>query len=86
LGTEDQALTQRLRTHVDQLAGEVGERNVFRPQALHAAASYIEHQWDEQGYAVEQLPYEASRIRCLNLEITRRGGVRQHEVLLIGAN
>jgi len=58
LGTEDQALTQRLRTHVDQLAGEVGERNVFRPQALHAAASYIKHQWDEQGYAVEQLPYD----------------------------
>jgi hypothetical protein len=33
---EEQALTHRLRTHVDHLAGEIGERNVFRPTALQA--------------------------------------------------
>jgi len=26
----------RLRTHVDRLAGEIGERNVFRPQLQNA--------------------------------------------------
>ena len=86
MGAEDQALTQRLRMHVDQLAGEVGERNVFRPQALQAAALYIERQWEQQGYTVERLAYEAAGVRCLNLEITRSGGARQHEILLIGAH
>ena len=86
MGVEEQALTQNLRTHVEQLAGEIGERNVFRPQALQAAASYIEHQWEQQGYAVERLAYEVSGVRCLNLEITRSGGERKREILLIGAH
>ena len=83
---EEQALTHRLRTHVDHLAGEIGERNVFRPTALQAAASYIEHEWEQQGYAVRRLAYDVSGVPCLNLEITRTGGVRRREILLIGAH
>ena len=86
MGDEEQALAQRLRTHVEQLAGEIGERNIFHPQALHAAASYIERQWEQQGYAVERPAYEVSGVRCLNLEITRGGGAREREILLIGAH
>ena len=44
MGAEEQVLTQSLRTHVEQLAGEIGERNISRPQALQAAAAYIERQ------------------------------------------
>ena len=86
MGTEEQELTQRLRTHVEQLAGEIGERNVFHPTALQAAASYIEHEWERQGYAVRRLGYDVSGVRCLNLEIARSGGARQREILLIGAH
>jgi Zn-dependent M28 family amino/carboxypeptidase len=86
MGAEEQVLTQSLRTHVEQLAGEIGERNISRPQALQAAASYIEGQWEQQGYAVERLAYEVSGVCCLNLEITRSGGARKHEILLIGAH
>jgi acetylornithine deacetylase/succinyl-diaminopimelate desuccinylase-like protein len=79
-------LEERLRTHVLRLAGDIGERNVFRPLALEAAASYLERQWREQGYAVETLAYEVSGVRCANLEVTRRGGVRKREILLLGAH
>jgi hypothetical protein len=79
-------LEERLRTHVLRLARDIGERNVFRPIALQAAASYLEGEWREQGYAVETLAYEVSGIRCANLEVTRRGGVRKGEILLIGAH
>ncbi len=78
-------LEERLRTHVSRLAGDIGERNVFRPLALEAASSYLERQWREQGYAIGTLAYEVSSIRCANLEVTRRGGVRKGEILLIGA-
>jgi hypothetical protein len=81
---EEQA--QRLRTHVEQLASDIGERNVFRPTSLQAAASYVEHEWEHQGYAVERLAYDVSGVRCLNLEITRSGGARDREILLIGAH
>jgi hypothetical protein len=70
MGAQEQALTWNLRTHVERLAGEIGERNVFRPQALQAAAEYIGRQWEQQGYPVERLAYEVSGVRCLNLEIT----------------
>jgi hypothetical protein len=77
---------RRLRMHVEQLAGKIGERNVFCPASLHATASYIEHEWEQQGYAVERLAYDVSGVRCLNLEITRSGGTRDREILLIGAH
>ena len=41
----------RVEAHVRELAGTIGERNVFRPQALQAAADYIEQTWRAQGYA-----------------------------------
>jgi Zn-dependent M28 family amino/carboxypeptidase len=82
----EQALTQRLRSHVDELAGKIGERNVFRPAALQAAAFYIEREWQSQGYAVKRLAYDVSGVSCLNLEITRSGSSRQSEILLIGAH
>jgi acetylornithine deacetylase/succinyl-diaminopimelate desuccinylase-like protein len=86
MGSEEQALTRRLRMHVEQLAGEIGERNVFSPTALQAIASYIEREWEQQGYTVTQIAYDVSGVPCLNLEITRSGGARQHEILLIGAH
>ncbi len=45
-------LAERLQAHVGELAGEIGERNVFRPHALHAAADYLRAQWASQGYRV----------------------------------
>jgi Zn-dependent M28 family amino/carboxypeptidase len=81
-----QALAENLRAHVEQLAGEIGERNVFCPQALEAAAAYIERQWREQGYVVERLAYEVLGVPCSNLEITHVGGARKNEILLLGAH
>jgi hypothetical protein len=84
--TEAQASMPNLRAHVERLAGEIGERNIYHPGALQAAASYIERQWEQQGYIVERLAYEVSGVRCQNLEITRSGCSRRREILLMGAH
>jgi Zn-dependent M28 family amino/carboxypeptidase len=83
---EDQDLARRLRGHIEQLAGEIGERNIFVPGALQRAASYIENEWTKLGYAVELLESEYSGIPCANLAATRMGGARQAEILLLGAH
>src|SRR4029450_11351057 len=83
---EEQHLTWRLLMHVERLAGTIGARNIFCPTALQAAASYIEHEWEQQGYAVRRLAYDVSTVPCLNLEITRGGSARQSELFLIGAH
>ncbi len=86
MSDDEQALTCRLRAHVEQLAGEIGERNVFAPEALKRAAAYIETEWGDLGYGVERLTYEVSEIRCANLVTTRRGRARRNEIMLLGAH
>jgi Zn-dependent M28 family amino/carboxypeptidase len=75
-----------LEQHVASLAGEIGERNVFRPQALAAAADYIQTVWEGQGYEVARQVYEVEEVACANLEVSRTGVHRPDEVLLIGAH
>lgn len=69
-----------------ELAGAIGERNVFRPKALHAAADYIEGTWRAQGYEVRHQVYDAYGVACANLEATRTGRTRPGEILLLGAH
>ncbi len=77
---------QRLEHDVRQLAGVIGERNVFRPEALHAAAAYIETVWQDQGYAVTRQTYTAAGVPSTNLEISIPGSHRPEEILLLGAH
>jgi len=72
-----------LRAHVQALAGEIGERNVFRPAALARAADYIEGQWRQQGYEVTRQPFTADGVTCANLEAVRRGN---SEMIVVGAH
>lgn len=82
----DEALIKRLRTHVERLAGDIGERNVFVPEALRRAAKYIEKEWIRFGYAVDRLDYDVSGLRCANLVASRNGRERKSEILLLGAH
>ena len=84
--TDTDCLSNALRHHVGVLAGEIGERNVFRPRALQAAMNYITDAWQSQGHEVAAQRYMANGIECANLEITIRGMVPPAELLLIGAH
>lgn len=44
----------RLRRHVEALAGDIGERNVWRPAALAAAADYIRGELESLDYSVDR--------------------------------
>ena len=78
--------TQRLRTHVYELAESIGEHNVFHPKALHAAEAYITEEWQRQGYAVQKQSYKTHGIECANLEITCQGNGSKQDLILIGAH
>lgn len=77
---------EALKAHVEMLAGEIGERNVFRPKELKRAAEYIETEWRARRYDVVRLPYRVSGEECFNVEATRRGKDRPDEIILIGAH
>jgi Zn-dependent M28 family amino/carboxypeptidase len=82
----EESLEYRLRHHVHTLSAEIGERNVFRPHALWAAADYIRAEWRTQGYQVASQSYRAEGVNSENLEITRTGSRKPDEILLIGAH
>jgi Zn-dependent M28 family amino/carboxypeptidase len=79
-------LIERLRHHVSVLAGEIGERNIHRSAALHAAADYIRREWKAQGYVVTSHRYAVGAVQSENLEVTVRGKARPDEIILIGAH
>lgn len=83
---EIEALRARLMRHVMVLAGEIGERNVFRPEGLKAAAKYIRAVWTAQGYSVAEEVSQVAGQRCVNLIIKHPGSRRPGEIVLVGAH
>ncbi len=77
---------EQLKAHVQVLAGEIGERNAFRPRALRHAEAYIERVWREQGYEVIRHEYEMRGEKWANLEVTRRVRGMPTALLLVGAH
>lgn len=80
------ALAEALRRHVEYLAGEIGERNVFHPQALQAAENYLAQTWHGLGLEVQRQVYEAKGVASANLEVTLPGRTWPHEIVLLGAH
>jgi Zn-dependent M28 family amino/carboxypeptidase len=76
----------RLRRHVETLAGEVGERHVGRPKALHAAERYIAGELAALGFELARQTYVAEGVESSNLEVTVPGAARASEIVLVGAH
>jgi Zn-dependent M28 family amino/carboxypeptidase len=79
-------LRGRLRAHVEKLAADIGERNVFKPDALRRAAVYVEAQLGAQGDRVEAQPFDSQGVEVRNLAVERRGGDRAGEIVVVGAH
>ncbi len=81
-----QPLARELRRHVEVLAGEIGERNLSRPQALHRAEEYIRSAWTAQGHRVHAHAYSVRSETCSNLEIAFPGTDLAAQIVLVGAH
>ena len=79
-------IAANLRAHVQRLAGDIGERNVFHPRALASARDFITSEWTRYGYSVRHQWYDVGAVRCANLEATRPGQLRPEQILLLGAH
>lgn len=83
---DDVTLERKLRDHVEQLGGDIGERHVWRPKALAQAASYIETHLARSGYSVNAQWYRAASVEVRNVvaEIAREAD--GDDVIVIGAH
>lgn len=86
LDAQGEALRVRLRTHVRALAEGIGERHVWRPEALRAAADYIEQAFRDAGLAPRRLPVPRGDQVFHNLEVRLSGSGATDEILVVGAH
>jgi len=77
---------ERLAAHVQVLAGDIGERNVYRQQAYQQAADYVARILRECGYEVEWQRYDTEGITCANLVVERPGQRWPKQIVVIGAH
>src|SRR4051812_26667196 len=80
------SLERRLRGHVQRLAGDIGERNIFRPDALEQSARYISGELERSGLAPVAQPFTAVGRQVRNIEAEFPGAVRRDDILLLGAH
>jgi Zn-dependent M28 family amino/carboxypeptidase len=84
--TDMAQLETRLRGHVEELAGAIGERNVFRPQALDEAALYITRHLKEGGFSPASQSFTAIGREVRNIEAEQTGTKRADEIVVLGAH
>lgn len=86
LSSEERELAVELRQHVEALAGELGEHNTTRPEALDQSADYVEGQFGEMGYDVRRQTYDVDGLPCHNLEVILEGTSAAPENVVVGGH
>jgi hypothetical protein len=86
LSAEEAGSCDRLVGHVAQLAGRIGERNLWHYQALSAAADYIGDTLAALGYRPADEPYLCRGIAVHNLVAEKRGALHPEDIVVLGAH
>ena len=84
LSADEIMLREELRAHVQKLAGEIGERNMWHYPQLNMAADFIETSLSRAGLHPRRDSYELRGQACHNIEVEIPG--THPEILLIGAH
>jgi Zn-dependent M28 family amino/carboxypeptidase len=84
LSPEEIELRAELKSDVQTLAGEIGERNMARYPQLNAAADFIEGSFSRAGLHPRRDSYEVRGQACHNIEAEIPG--TRPDVVLIGAH
>ncbi len=82
----DIPLAERLRAHVEMLAGTIGERTVWRYPSLQRAAEYITDSLSAVGYITQRQTFEVSRLPISNIEAVLSGTTKPDEIIVVGAH
>lgn len=84
LSPEEVTLREELRADVQTLAGDIGERNMFRYAQLNAAADFIENSFSKAGFRPRRDSYELNGQMCHNIEVEIRGS--SPKIVVMGAH
>jgi hypothetical protein len=86
LTDKEQRVHDNLKRHVVALAGEIGERNVWRPGSMAATDDYIRSTFAAAGYVVKAQPFSSRGETLSNLEAVLPGDTLADEIIVVGAH
>ncbi|WP_206292666.1 M28 family peptidase [Humisphaera borealis] len=88
ISDDERRAAERMQSHVQKLAGDIGERNIWRYAELNSSADYIERILTDAGYKVGRQTYECEGKTVANLDATLAGGDPKlaDEIVLVGAH
>jgi hypothetical protein len=90
LDESQRTAVERLRDDVHALAGRIGERNVFRPEAYAAAEDFLGASLARAGHRVRWQTFEVRHAgavhHCSNLFAEVRGYAAPNEIVIVGAH
>ncbi len=79
-------LRDKLIRDVEKLAGEIGERNIWRYRNLTAAAFFLETSLAETGYKVHRQNYQVQNKTCSNIEVEITGAKYPEQIVVVAAH
>jgi len=86
LTAQEGEIATRLSRHVETLAGEIGERNLWHLGELRKAADHIRASFAETGDVVAAQEFAVSGLTVANLEAERKGQGPAQEIVVVGAH
>lgn len=87
LTPEQESTAEMLRVDVERLAGEIGNRSIYRPKGLADAAAYVKGRFESLGYAVEEHSFVQRGTTVPNMQVVIPGqGARADEIIVVGAH
>ena len=86
LSAGQEEIKDRLRMHVEKLAGEIGERNTEKSEELNAAAAYIEKRLTALGLKVSEQRYNVSEKAVFNIAAEMTGSSLRDEIIVVGGH
>jgi Zn-dependent M28 family amino/carboxypeptidase len=86
LTDREELIRDHLRRHVAVLAGRIGERNVWRPEAMNAAAGYIRKTLEDAGYRLDLQAFPSRGMTVSNIEAVLPGHGAADEIIVVGAH
>jgi len=82
----EERLAAELRADVTKIAGDIGNRNIYEPDALARAANWIEEELRLAGYEPARQKFDAQGLEVRNVEVELPGGDLAGEILIVGAH
>jgi len=79
-------LAKELRTDVEKLATDIGERNIYKYRKLVETEKFVEKSLTNAGYRVERQTYKVRGRACSNLIVEILGTTRPNEIVVVGAH